>query len=294
MIRSMTGFARLSPSGKDEKWAIEIRSLNHRYFEFSLKAPTALYFLENRIRDLCQEWLHRGKVSVAVSSIVGQDEEEHPPLVLDESAADFYMDAARQLKKKYGFQDDLSLKDILSLPRIFSANRKTEDPEKDWGELEKVLVKALKAAIRNRETEGKKLAADILERLESIQKAGKRIEKLALGSSKRVQKKLEARLTELLGDQEIDRDRLAREVAFLAERGDITEETVRLKSHLDLFRTRLHESGEVGRELDFLCQEINREANTMGSKSQFFELSTEVIFIKKELEKIREQVQNIE
>lgn len=294
MIRSMTGFARLSPSGKDEKWAVEIRSLNHRYFEFSLKAPTGLYFFENRIRDLCEEWLHRGKVSVVITPVGGQEDEEHPSLVLDESVADFYIEAARQLKKKYGFQDELSLKDVLSLPRIFSTHKKLEDPEKDWGDMEKVLTKTLRAVIRNRETEGKKLAGDILGRLESIHKAGKKIEKLALGSSKRIQKKLEARLTELLGDQEIERDRLAREVAFLAERGDITEETVRLKSHLDLFRARIHESGEVGRELDFLCQEINREANTMGSKSQFFELSTEVIFIKKELEKIREQVQNIE
>lgn len=292
MIRSMTGFARL-PSGKDEKWTVEIRSLNHRYFEFFLKAPSSIYFLEGRIRDLCQQWLHRGKVSVVISSVDSPDDSQ-PVLSLDERVVEFYLGAARQLKKKYGFQDDVTLKDILGLPKLFSAEVKVEDPEKDWEELEKALLKSIKALIKNREVEGKKLAADILERLESIQKAGKRIEKLSQGSGRRTQKKLEARLSELLGDQEIDRDRLAREVAFLAERGDITEEIVRLRSHLDIFKTRLHESGEVGRELDFLCQEINREANTMGSKSQFFEISTDVIFIKKELEKIREQVQNIE
>lgn len=292
MIRSMTGFARLS-SGKDEKWAIEIRSLNHRYFEFFLKSPASVYFLEGKVRDLCQQWLHRGKVSVVISSqeLEGEDQ---PQLSLDEKVVDFYLSAARQLKKKYGFQDDLTLKDVLGLPKLFSAEKKPENPEKDWEELEKALHKVLKAVIKNREIEGKKLAVDILERLDNIQKAAKRIEKLSLGSSKRTQKKLEDRLSELLRDQELDRDRLAREVAILAERGDITEEIVRLRSHLDLFKTKLHESGEVGRELDFLCQEINREANTMGSKSQFFEISTDVIFIKKELEKIREQVQNIE
>lgn len=292
MIRSMTGFARL-PSGKDDKWAVEIRSLNHRYFEFFLKTPSSISSLEGKIRDLCLHWLHRGKVSVVITA-AESEADNAPSLVLDEEVVAGYVAAARQLQKKFGFKDDLSLKDVLSLPRIFTSERKTEDPEKDWESLEKVLVKSMKALIKNREIEGKKLSVDILERLENIHKAGKRIEKLSLGGTKRIQKKMEARLAELLGEQEIDRDRLAREVAFMAEKGDITEEIVRLRSHLDLFKTRLHESGEVGRELDFLCQEINREANTMGSKSQFFEISTDVIFIKKELEKIREQVQNIE
>ncbi|MBU3760000.1 MAG: YicC family protein [Candidatus Omnitrophica bacterium] len=292
MIRSMTGFSRL-PSTKEEKWSIEIRSVNHRFFEFVLKCPQTLGPLESKIRDLCQQWLRRGKVSMTIVC-AENDEETAASLVLDEKAVEGYVEAARQLRKKFGFEENLGLRDLLTLPRVFTQQKKTEDPEKDWESLEKSLVKSLKALIKNREIEGRKLSADIESRIDAIQKAVKRVEKVCQGGSKRVQKKMEAKLAELLGDREIDKDRLAREVAFMAEKGDITEEIVRLRSHLDLFSARLGESGEVGRELDFLCQEINREANTMGSKSQFFEISTDVIFIKKELEKIREQVQNIE
>ncbi|HTL47259.1 MAG TPA: YicC/YloC family endoribonuclease [Verrucomicrobiae bacterium] len=289
----MTAFARITGSGREEEnWLVEARSLNHRFFEFSLKSPSLIYPLEVRIRDFFQEKIQRGKVSVCISQ-ANQDENEQV-LNIDENVVEFYLNAARELGKKYHLQDDLSLRDVLALPKVFSPDKKSADQEQIWKRLEPVLIKTRKALLKAKETEGEVLAADMVQRLDQIGKTVRKIEKQSVGSSKRLHSKLTARLAQLIEEKDLDQERVSREVAFLAERCDITEEIVRLKAHLDVFRDRLKSEGEMGRELDFLCQEINREVNTIGSKSQVFEISSDVIFIKKELEKIREQVQNIE
>ncbi|MBI3313225.1 MAG: YicC family protein [Candidatus Omnitrophica bacterium] len=293
MIRSMTAFVREAASPKESDWVVEIRSLNHRYFEFSMKTPAVLFPLENRIRDLVQEKIKRGKVTLSISH--NSEAPEAGDLKLNEEVVARYLKAIRTLKKRFKMKAEVSVQDILGLPEVFKVeNGREENPEKIWHKLEKALKHMLENASRVKEREGKKLAEDMAMRLDKIEKATRQIEQHASGHKERYFNKLSERVSQILDDREIDKERVSREVAFLAERSDITEEIVRMKSHLELFRSRLRISTEVGRELDFLCQEMLREINTMGAKSQFFEISKETVFIKGELEKIREQVQNIE
>ncbi len=288
----MTAFARAGAPPRQGNWNIEIRSVNHRYFEFSLKIPSALAALENRVRERVQPALRRGKITVSISQELSK--EQSKSLSIDEKAARFYLDSIQKLKKKFKLAGDVSVGDLLRLPGIFGTEDKETDPEKEWLQISKVLTQALEQSVKARQAEGKKLGQDIEARLEVITKAVGKIEHYASGASEKIFKKLQGRIADLLNESTLDTERVHREAAFLAERVDITEELVRMKSHLELFSRRLKTDGEVGRELDFLCQEMNREVNTMGSKSQFFEISTEVILIKGELEKIREQIQNIE
>lgn len=292
-IRSMTAFARAVSNTPQGVWGIEIRSLNHRYFEFSLKVPPALSSLENRIRDFTQAVLRRGKVTVSLTRESASGEEANRP-VIDESAVRFYAASVKKLKRKFRLDGDLSVSDLLRLPGIFTAEERKTDVEKVWPFLKRLLDQGLKKAVTAKQLEGRKLSRDILARLGEIRAAVAKIEKSAGGQNDRIFKKLSERMNAILKDHPGDPDRLAREAAFLAERSDITEEIVRMKSHLDLFKARLGGGAEIGRELDFLCQEMNREVNTMGSKAQLFEIATEVVFVKGELEKIREQIQNIE
>ncbi|MCI0596976.1 MAG: YicC family protein, partial [candidate division Zixibacteria bacterium] len=271
---------------------VEIKSLNHRYFEFSLRLPPPLSSLENRIRDLVQSRIGRGKVMVAVSHDVQNGTEK--AISLDESALRFYTSAVQKLKKKYRLQGELTVSDLLKLPGIFTVEQAGEDPERVWAGLKKILEQAVAGAVRSKESEGKRLAADVEKRLTKIEASVRKIETLALGRAEHIYRKLSERIDALLARKEADTERVHREAAFLAERSDITEEMVRLRSHLKVFKQRLAGARDVGRELDFLCQEMNREINTVASKAQMFDISSEVIFVKGEIEKIREQIQNIE
>lgn len=288
----MTAFARLTGPGSRGPWTVEIRSLNHRYFEFSLKLPSSLNSIENQIREIVQARMHRGKVTVSISQDAAADKLKG--VSLDEPAANYYRAAIEKLRKRFKIRDDISLGDLLTLPGIFTVESGDQDSEKSWASLKKVLVKALDGAVKAKQAEGGRLAVDIRKRLHKISDAVKKIQTLAAGRTEIVFKRLSEKLAALLNEKEIDPERTWREAAFLAERSDVTEEIVRMRSHLELFESRLAGEAEVGRELDFLCQEMNREVNTMGSKAQLFEISTEVVFMKGELEKIREQIQNIE
>jgi uncharacterized protein (TIGR00255 family) len=182
----------------------------------------------------------------------------------------------------------------MRLPGVVKEKAAGDVPAWNWAKLGGLLKKALDKAVRHKEEEGDKLDKDFRQRLDHIVKTVHKIETLVQGNPKVYFEKLKNRLRDLLGDEKLETDRLYREVAFLAERSDITEEMVRMKSHLELFEKWLGRQGEIGRELDFLCQEMNREANTMASKAQLFDVSREAIVIKSEIEKIREQVQNVE
>lgn len=271
---------------------MEIRSVNHRYFEFSLRIPPAFSALEGRVREMVQQRMPRGKISVSIGQEM--NEEDRPPLSINEKTAEFYLQTVKKLAKKYKIQNNVSASDILRLPGIFTEERKEIAPEKVWPIVKKILARVLDQIEKAREDEGRKLAADIFLRLTKIEQAVESVTKWTAGDSERIFKKLCDRIDVLMKDKEKDTERFHREAAFLAERSDITEEVVRLGSHLDLFRKRLHSNGEVGRELDFVCQEMNREANTIASKSQFFDISNAVVQVKGEIEKIREQIQNIE
>lgn len=287
----MTGFARVRTSGQPAGWSVEIRSVNHRYFELGLKLPPSLYDLEDRIRELCHQKIRRGKVNIFVGEADGTDS---ATVVLNEKALQFYLAAIQKLRKRYRLQDNLSVRDLLSLPQVFTFHKKAGDPEKLWSPLKKLFEKALAIHEASRAREGQALAKDLRMRLGRIEKRVGEIEVKVKKNPKEIFDRLKCRVDELIKSVEVDPDRVSREVAFLAERSDVTEEIVRLKSHLHLFRHKLQENREVGKELDFVLQEMNREINTLGSKSQDFGISQTVVAVKSEIEKLREQIQNIE
>ena len=293
MIRSMTAFARSSASILGANWAVEIKSINHRFFEFSLKVPSSLNGFEAQMREVTQADVKRGKVMVMIGH--EGEEDKAKQVVLHEPTVKIYMAAIAKLKKQFKLAGEVSVSDIIKLPGVLTVEPSEDVTDKLWKGLEKLLKQAVKQLVKSKEIEGAKLAEDIFARLEAIEKAVEKAAKLSKSEPDRIYKKLKERIETLLGENDKDNnDRVMREVAFLAERSDITEEIVRLGSHISLFRTRLKQDGEAGRELDFLCQEMNREINTIGSKSQLFDIAKEVVFVKGELEKIREQIQNIE
>ncbi len=293
MIRSMTGFARFQAGKKDGGWAIEARSINHRYFDCSLKLPSLLASFENQIREMIQAVVPRGKITLSISQ--EGDSGRLRTLGVDETAARFYVKEFRKLSKKLGLETGLSLSDLVKLPGVLmAADAAVESAPRLWGGVKKSLEKILKALQESRRIEGAKLVKDLQARLAVMRETVLKVRHLAEGRMQAVHERLKAKLRELLGDSQLDEDRLYREAALIAERGDITEEVVRLQSHFDLFTQKLVSGAHAGRELDFLCQEMHREVNTIGSKSQLFEISREVVFLKGEIEKLREQVQNVE
>lgn len=293
MIHSMTGFARLQAGKKEGGWTLEARSINHRYFDCSLKFPTALAAFESQIRELAQGAVPRGKLTLSIS----QDAEPDPlrTLEVDETAARFYLKEFRRLSQRLGLKDEMPLRDLVKLPGVLAGpDASAAVSPKLWGMLKKSLEKTLKILQESRRIEGAKLAKDLESRLQLMRETVLKIRGLAQGRMQAAHERLKTRLRDLLGDSQMDEERLYREAALLAEKSDITEEIVRLLSHFDLFSQKLAAGGQAGRELDFLCQEMHREVNTIGSKSQLFEISREVVFLKGEIEKLREQVQNVE
>lgn len=292
MIRSMTAFARVTLPAGGKHWIVEIRSLNQRYFELSLRLPPQMFQFEPQVRQLVQSLMRRGKVSLSISE-EGRNGESHT-YEIDTQQVRQYLESAKKIQKKFRLEGKLCVEDVMTLPGVVKEKIANDLHAWTWPKLSAFLKKALDKAIVHKEEEGAKLEKDFRLRLGKILKTTQQIEALVHGSQKAYFEKLKERLKALLGDQKIEEERLFREVALLAERSDITEETVRMKSHLDLFGKWLSRQGEIGRELDFLCQEMNREANTMASKAQLFEVSKESIAVKSEIEKIREQVQNVE
>lgn len=291
MIRSMTAFGRAESSQIKGGWSVEMRSVNHRYLELSLKIPPSLYSLEDRIREFCQSHIKRGKVTV---NIAGRNESGLEKVTLDEKVLQFYLSAIRKVQRRFNLKGTLSPSEILTLPKIFSVDQKNESPEKIWAAVKVTLNKALSHFYESRVREGRALYADILGRIGKIEKTLGELEEKSKDLPKVYAEKLTERVNKLFEDRTIDQERIWQEAVMLSQRSDTTEEAVRLKSHLKLFRDKMAKGGEVGKELDFILQEMNRETNTLGAKSQDFEISKEVVSIKAELEKIREQVQNIE
>lgn len=292
MIRSMTAFARVSLAALGKHWVVEIRSLNQRYFELSLRLPPAMYPLESQVRQLVQSVMHRGKITLSISEEGRAG--ESLAYELDQDQVRAYLASAKKIQSKFKMEGKLTVETVMRLPGVVKEKAGGDVQAWNWANLSGLLKKALDKAVHHKEEEGEKLDKDFRQRLDHIAKTTHKIETLVQGNQKTYFEKLKNRLGDLVGDEKLDADRLYREVALLTERSDITEETVRMKSHLELFEKWLGRQGEIGRELDFLCQEMNREANTMASKAQLFEVSREAIAVKSEIEKIREQVQNVE
>ncbi len=293
MMRSMTCFSRGTRSFGGRTWNFELKSVNQKYFELGLRLPQVLIPYENDIRNLVHASIERGKVTLTMSD--SDEPTGEVRQVLNQNQIDYYLSVSDKLRKEHGLTGELQVNDLLRLPGTIH-DAASEAKKVEWKELEKALQSLLKEALAHREDEGKRLAADITERLAVIQKLAVKIETAAKKNVRHSFENLKKRMLEILRESgaSADPDRIYREAAIMAERSDITEEVVRMKSHLALFLGKMKLASAVGRSLDFICQEMHREANTMGSKAQLFEISKEVIQLKSEIEKIREQVQNIE
>ena len=295
MIRSMTGFGRGEYSDGKRNVICEIRTVNHRYADISVKMPKRYSFAEEKIKALIKERVRRGKVEVSI--IVENLTEGDITIRLNSPVAQQYIENLKELKERYGLTGEIDLKLVSSMPDVLKAIPDVEDEE----EVTAVICESVKAAVSRldemRTTEGAKLAEDLLMRGELIREIVKKIEKRAPLVAEEYREKLEARLREFVEDKvDIPADRILVEAAVFADKANITEELVRLDSHMIQLKAFLTESGEgtVGKKLDFLVQEMNREANTIGSKANDLEITSLMLETKSEIEKIREQVQNIE
>ncbi len=291
MAQSMTGYGRAEADKGKYKFTIEINTVNNRYLDYQIRLPKSLMQLENDIKNLLNLRFSRGKVMVAVS---WEQEQAGTAILLDEDRAEAYYRIYELLKKKFSLGGDLSLRDFASLPDLIKIEKNEEDISEIWKILEPALIKAADSTVLMRQTEANNLIKDMISRIDLIRKVTGEIEVLAAENVKLYQTRLQGRIKELLGDSPVDEQRIAIEVALLAEKSDVTEECIRLRSHLDQLEASFSETDSIGKRLNFILQELNREANTTGSKSAFYEISKRVILIKEEIERLREQVQNIE
>lgn len=295
MIRSMTGFgrARRTVDGKDI--TIEIKSVNNRFFDCSVRLPRAYSFIEEKIKPYLQSrGISRGKVDVSIS--IEQVGETETQIAIDTAYAEQYISVLRELGEKFSLRDDISIMSVAQNRDVFTVSKKEDDIERDFAAVSEVLSEAVDLFISGREREGENLARDIKGKIESIRESAKKIEELSADDIEGYRAKLEEKLRAMLSDNRIvfDENRILTECAIFADRVAIDEELVRLSSHFDGFYSILESSEPVGRRLDFLVQEINRETNTIGSKCSNAEIAALVVNMKCEIEKIREQIQNIE
>lgn len=292
MIKSMTGYGKSEQTIDSLNVTVEIKSVNHRYFEFSARVPREYGFLEEKLKKYCNSLITRGKVECYVS--VEDLEEREMEINVNETLAAGYVKALKELSERFGLKDDISPVTLSRYPDVITLHKASEDEERIWNAVKTVAETAVSKFIEMRETEGSKLRGDILSRADYIIECVEFIESRSPETVREYNEKLKQRMKELLGDAAVDEQRLLNEAAIYADKIAVDEETVRLRSHISQLREFMNSSEAIGRKLDFLVQEINREANTIGSKAQDVDIAKKVIAIKAEVEKIREQVQNIE
>lgn len=292
MFKSMTGYGRAQELLDGMNITVEIKSVNSRYLEFSPRIYKAYSFLEDKLKGYVSSLISRGKVECSVQIDALQTDDVI--VEVNESLAAGYTRAIKSIAEKLGLEDDFTVSQLARHSDIFTVRKAPADEDKIWEDVKKVLQSATESFIEMRTAEGEKLREDILSRADLIIKYVEFIEKRSPETVKEYNEKLLQRMRELLGDAEIDRQRLLTEAAVFADKIAVAEETVRLRSHIDQLRKFADAREPIGRKLDFLVQEMNREANTIGSKANDIEIAGTVINIKAEIEKIREQVQNIE
>ena len=288
----MTGFGRCLESVDGKTIIVEIKSVNHRYYEFTSRVPRSCGYLDEKLKSFIQGKVSRGKIDVGVS--IQSDGVSDERIEVNSEVAKGYITALRSANEELGLEDDLTLSRIVRLPDIFDVKKIEEDEETVWNEVKSVAEKALERFIVMREAEGEKMREDILSRLDYITGLVEKIEKKSPETTEKYRKKLFDKISEVLKDTNVDEQRILTEAAIFSEKTAVDEETVRLRSHINQCREMLSMNEAVGRKLDFLIQEFNREANTIGSKCQDIEITKVVVDLKSEIEKIREQVQNIE
>ena len=290
MIQSMTGYGVGNAVQKNLSVDVEIKSVNSRYYEAYLKIPPTLAAKEYELREMIKQKIQRGKINCII--LLKYNGVENGSTQFDPAKLESFLKMINKIRKSAGLKDQVKLEHILASKDMFTS-KETEISVSGFDLVKKALNKATDQLLKMRRNEGKELAIDLKNRIKYIGNKVAEIEREFQNGKKEYYEKLQNRVNELLGDKEIDKDRLNVELAFIADRADITEECVRLKSHLKFFLKSLSEP-EPGRKLNFLCQEMNRETNTISSKSISTSVTHTSVFIKEEIEKIREQIQNLE
>ena len=292
MIKSMTGYGRYEHLDENRKIVIDIRSVNHRYADVSVKVPRSYGYLEDKIREAVSAEISRGKVEVFV--YIETYTHEDKVVTIDHVLAENYYRVLTELKETYGLRNEVGISDLSRFSDIFVTRSQEEDKDKVWELVSRCLSHAVTDFVACRLREGARLKENLVERANAIQALIKEVEVRTPQIVEEYAARLKERMTELLGNFAVDESRLLTEVGVMADRVCIDEELVRLKSHFVELEKILALSEPVGRKLDFLVQEINRETNTIGSKANDFDIAKTVVDIKSEIEKLREQIQNIE
>lgn len=292
MIKSMTGFGRGHQVLNGRDITVEIRSVNHRYYEFSSRLPRSLGYVEDKLKTLLQGRISRGKVEVSV--LINNVEAADEKITINHEIVKEYIDAMRSVKDEFGLVDDLSLSNILRIPDAFTVVKTETDEAQLWEDIRSTAEEALEHFISMRENEGERMKQDVLSRLAKIEEWVGVVETRSPMVVEDYRKRLYDKMCEVLSSTNIDENRILMEAGIFSEKTAVDEETVRLRSHIAQFRGMLESGEPVGRKLDFLVQEMNRETNTIGSKVQDIEVTRIVVDQKSEIEKIREQIQNIE
>ena len=292
MVKSMTGYGRKKAENDQREVTVEIKSVNHRYLDLNIKVPRIYSFLEEAVKSAVSSRVSRGKVDVFVSVFTkdGKDVKVTPNLELIRE----YVEALRQVRDTFGLADDISTMGVAQMPDALSIDKEEPDNEAVQQQVLEVVGQALEEYDAMRRAEGARLCQDIVQRAGRIGQLVDHVEERSPQTVEEDRKRISTRMQELLGDTEIAEQRILAEAALFADKVSVTEEIVRLRSHLAQLNTMLSADTAVGRKLDFLVQEMNREANTIGSKANDYELAQTVVEIKAEIEKIREQIQNIE
>lgn len=292
LIKSMTGYGRAQQVIDGRDILVEIRSVNHRYFEFSSRIPRAYGYLDEKLKSFLQGKVCRGKVEAAVTinNIEGKD----ALIQVNKSIARGYIDALREANEELQLRDDLTLSNLLRFPDTFNIQKTVDDEEEIWNAVSSVAAEALEKFIAMREAEGARLKNDVLTRSGFILENVSRVETLSPETVENYRNRLYQKLKEVLESTEVDMQRIVTEAAIFADKVAVDEETVRLRSHISQLEGLLESDEAIGRKLDFIVQEMNREVNTIGSKCQDVNITKIVVEMKSEIEKIREQIQNIE
>lgn len=293
MAISMTGFGRGEYKDDNYQFLVECKTINHKYADINIRLPRKLSFLEDKARILVKDYIKRGRVDLYIKlDLLGSEDVN---LKFDKELATQYVSILKQIKDKFDLVDDISVMNIAKFPDVIKTEEKEDDEDKLWSMLKVALENALLKLKEMRSEEGKKLAEDIQNRCDLLKNYIEDIEKYSYNVVIDYKEKLKNRISDMLeGPSIIDESRLAQEVAIYADKSSITEEIVRFKSHIEQLKNTVVKNESIGRKIDFLIQEMNRETNTIGSKSSDLNITNLVVEVKSELEKIREQIQNIE
>lgn len=292
MVKSMTGYGRGERHFQGQNITIELRAVNHRYFDFTPRVPRAYLYLEDTMKNQVHQQISRGKIELFVS--IEHAGDIPPKISVNHSTIQSYCDVFEELSQTYSLKNDMAITQLMQLPDIFHIQNDIETSQPMADEILSVLQTALQDFDTMRSKEGQQLEKDILARSHTIEQVLQKIQNRSPETIWEYRKKLEKRMEEILSTSQIDESRILAEAAIFADKIAIDEETVRIYSHLAQLKHLLQQEGGVGRKLDFLVQELNREANTIGSKCNDTEISHWVVDLKAELEKIREQIQNME